>query len=528
MRIIPPPLKLIQDFEDCPGDMSIPMDVFKNVQLLEFEDTDPRAFIGWDRLSLQLRSLSFRRSGVEDISDLIIDAVIRDAKRRRGEKVESGKRKVHAPSDIQENHSADPESHSNLHSQEDNGANPFSSNKPDSQETLRTLVPLSWHFLRHLCLSDNSLTFVHSTPLSCITSLTSLDLSNNLLNAVPPSLDLLPNLRFLNVSNNLIESVLGIPSALLSIEALNLSHNRLESLCGLERLSTLKRVDVRHNQVFEAGEVGRLAILDHIVEVYIQGNPLEDEVDDPRVAVLTEFAREGLDIDNLKLDGVSVGFFERQRVRDRVPNWDRLAQSRAKPHSDKSDNSATTAGRRAADGQHTKSLPTVKNVRHRGPAHRRHGDDHAPEPTTSRLSTSQRRNRRVVQLHDGEQEGPQESKLNAKEEPSDSDAIKQAALQGNVDVAIGEHDAKATSIAPDKFPASTDRPKKQDESPRDPPRSPGKRDTKSTSHPPTTTVSGDELRRKIEALKGEVGDDWMRLLARGESIYVANDDTQSP
>jgi hypothetical protein len=41
-------------------------------------------------------------------------------------------------------------------------------------------------------------------------------------------------------------------------------------------------------------------------------------------------------------------------------------------------------------------------------------------------------------------------------------------------------------------------------------------------------AAGDQdLRKKIEALRGEVGDDWLRLLARGESVYVPREDDEA-
>lgn len=600
LRIGPPPLKLIRDFEDCPGEMSVPLEAFKNVHILEFEDADPRAFLGWDRLSMQLRSLSFKRSGVEDVSDIIIDAVLNDGKRRRGEKVPQRKRKVHTSEETEESEGMQSSTDtSNVASSEATGEVEQETEIPEQ------LPSLSWHFLRHLSLSDNSLTFVHQSPIAYITNLTSIDLSHNLLNAVPPSLSALTKLRSLNISNNLIDSVLGIPDSIPQIEALNLSHNRLESLCGLERLTSLSRVDLRSNEVFEAGEIGRLATLEHITEIFIAGNPLLEEEDDARVLVFAEFAKEGRILENIKIDGESIGYFEKQRVREIVPNMDRLAitrnNSRTPTGTLRNRNETPLASElvklaKSADNgmNNNNSHPTedeaqavkgsviVKNVRHRGGAgHGRRstnmsghhlskledrGEENAEptstQATTSRTNAVQRRNRRVVELaesvHEGEEsktgKRPESNAEGEQHEASDSDLIKRAALAGDTDVALGaisaediakpitqksnrtenELDSYKNGVEDDKAGNkynnaekngktrvtkegnavtnnTTTKAKETDKTSA----------TKQVQRPP---ISGDEnnltsqeLRRKIEALKGEVGDDWMRLLARGES-----------
>lgn len=601
LRIGPPPLKLIRDFEDCPGEMSVPLDAFKNVQILEFEDADPRAFLGWDRLSMQLRSLSFKRSGVEDVSDIIIDAVLNDGKRRRGEKIPQRKRKVHTSDETEGSERMQSSTDtSNVASSEATGG------VEEETETIERLPSLSWHFLRHLSLSDNSLTFVHHSPIAYLTNLTSIDLSHNLLNAVPPSLSALTRLRSLNISNNLIDSVLGIPDSIPLIEALNLSHNRLESLCGLERLTNLSRVDLRSNEVFEAGEIGRLATLEHITEIFIAGNPLLEEEDDARVLVFAEFAKEGRILENIKLDGESIGYFEKQRVREIVPNMDRLAITRNSKRTPKGtsghrnetplaselaklakgpeNEGANKSSHLAEDeAQAVKGSVIVKNVRHRGGAgHGRRSTNisgHAVnksqdggqqaesssqvpvQTTSSRTNAAQRRNRRVVELaesvHEGEEGIPsknQDSNLQGEQiEASDSDLIKKAALAGNTDVALGAIPTETATkpIKPksnhtenelNSYKGGSDAGKagkKYNDAERkvktnitkegntdtiDATAGAKRTDNVSATKQVQPPLSGNEsnltsqeLRRKIEALKGEVGDDWMRLLARGES-----------
>lgn len=483
LRLGPPPLKLIASFEDCPGESSVPLDVFKNLQILETEDVDPRTFLGWDRLSSQLRSLSCRRCGVEDVEELLTETVLLDVQRRKGERVKPRERLVHSP--------APPAAKQQQQQQQQHSTTLRSDSPPPAP-----LPSLAWHFLRHLCLADNNLTFFPSRPLHHLAGLTSLDLSSNLLNAVPPSLSHLPRLASLNVSRNMIDSVLGIPQALGAVRVLNLAHNRLESLCGLERLSTLRRLDLRSNNVWEAAEVGRLAPLQFIEEVWVADNPLMDETDDARVDVLVEFAREGHLVDHFKLDGQLPGYFEKLRVAERAPTASTAARARAgregTPAADEPAASSSSSSGRTATGSSARPAataaaaalppdadvapsPPVVAVRHRtkepstasvmaGSRASRLGRAAASSSaaagssigrtsspageagmsairdTPGSAAAGKRRARRVVDLAD--EEPSTLSLLKPPPEVSESEAVKNAARAGKIDVALGEADLK--------------------------------------------------------------------------------------
>ncbi|KAF2142005.1 uncharacterized protein K452DRAFT_326569 [Aplosporella prunicola CBS 121167] len=75
--------RLIAGYEEFPFDTAVPLFVFKNLSALEIIDVDFRQFYGWDRLAEQLRSLTIKRGGVEDPTDLLINIVLDDADRRR-------------------------------------------------------------------------------------------------------------------------------------------------------------------------------------------------------------------------------------------------------------------------------------------------------------------------------------------------------------------------------------------------------------------------------------------------------------
>jgi len=316
---------------DPPGQNALPLDAFKNLQSLECTDIDPRTLLGWDRLAESLRSLRIKKSGLEDISDVLVGAVLDDQARRAGST--SRKRKRRIPKG--------PTTQASLHPTllpetvvEDEDGERGTETHPESGSSSPTphtqLSALKWAFLKHLSLSDNSLTFLPAEPLAYLTSLTHLDLSSNLFVSVPPSLSALYNLTSLNLSDNMIDSVLGIYLNLGQVLSLNLSHNRLESLCGLERLHALERVDLRSNLIDESSEVGRLATLPNITDVWVEGNPFVEIEEAYRISCFDYFWKEGKAI---TLDGTPPGFYERRNLAVSPP--EQMSSNRAPliPHS---------------------------------------------------------------------------------------------------------------------------------------------------------------------------------------------------
>ncbi|KAF9910122.1 hypothetical protein EC991_007254 [Linnemannia zychae] len=298
---------------------------------LELHKIPPDSIEGWTELMKQLKSLVILQSGMEDVYDIMVKSVI-DSERRRRERISREKSRAKLIQKEQQEALKD----ASLTSQElgsdstakgdtpsSNGSATFTASSGAGANSLESdAVILSslkmWPVLRHLSLSDNSLptlaqndTFVHTQ------SIVSLDLSHNLFLSPPSALIHLHNLHQLNLSYNMISGVQSIYQILGNIAILDLRGNRLESLSGLERLWNLEKVDVRENHLDEAAEVGRLAALPGIREVWSERNPFCMIQPKYRLEILAVFKANGHD---LMLDGSFASFTEKRSLANMSPS----------------------------------------------------------------------------------------------------------------------------------------------------------------------------------------------------------------
>ncbi|CAG8620497.1 546_t:CDS:2 [Dentiscutata heterogama] len=237
---------------DLPIGTLLSMTLFKCLTHLEIYGLCPKLFDGWDILQEKLEHLSMQKCTIDDISEIFIDAVVDGLKRRNRKDVKTDNNE-----DIKKESDQTATKSENL-----------GDNSPDN-----ILPPRIWRQLRQLNLSDNSLTFVASEPFSYIIKCACLDLSDNLLLAVPPGLSQLPDLQYLNLSNNMIETINNIHQVLSNVTKLDLRNNRIENLCGLERLWSLEYVDVRENRLTDWAEIGRMSELHGIKQIFVESNP---------------------------------------------------------------------------------------------------------------------------------------------------------------------------------------------------------------------------------------------------------------
>ncbi|EPE03490.1 leucine rich repeat domain-containing protein [Ophiostoma piceae UAMH 11346] len=184
------------------------------------------------------------------------------------------------------------------------------------------IVPASkWRFLKHLSLSDNSMTSIPAFSLSPLSNtLHSLDLSSNLFTQVPDSLATLTALRALNLSHCMIDSLHSLShSPLPAITALNLRANRLQSIAGIEKLFPLERLDLRDNGLTDPMELARLTGIPYIREVWVNGNPFTRTHKDYRITILNLFRKTPGFTEDIIIDATGPTYSERKYLVDRAP-----------------------------------------------------------------------------------------------------------------------------------------------------------------------------------------------------------------
>ncbi|KAF2399529.1 hypothetical protein EJ06DRAFT_478592 [Trichodelitschia bisporula] len=364
---------LISGYEEFPFDAAVPLFAFKNLSSLEICDVDFRQFCGWDRMADQLRSLSVKRANLDDPMDLLINIVLDDMEKRRRRSAKGPPTPVNPwpapPSrhmDLTQSgslvqHPASPErtagspgaikgrprsasprpsasrtGSSHSHSEQSRCATPKAARRSSaSSESLHqptprhstsnllsiNTLPLSkWRFLVHLSLADNGLAMLSGAGFAPLAStLSSLDLSNNLFTEIPDSLATLTALRSLNMGNCMIESLHSLRRhPLPAITVLNLRGNRLPSLSGIERLPSLERVDLRENKLTDPTEIARLTGIPNIFDVFVNRNPFTKTHSNYRVAIFNLFRKTPGYTEDICIDGASPSYSERKALVDRV------------------------------------------------------------------------------------------------------------------------------------------------------------------------------------------------------------------
>ncbi|KAL7342622.1 hypothetical protein BJY59DRAFT_528748 [Rhodotorula toruloides] len=508
---IPALQKAVDGFEDCPPDATcVPMLAFKNLQSLVLEDLDPRGFLGWDVLSVQLRSLEVHRGGVEDIGELICDAPCEDWARRAQEE------RRNRPVGTERRRRVEGAMESSL------AALPASNGDAASTASPYPTPPkLAWSSLRHLSLSDNSLTFIPSTPLTFLPTLTSLDLSSNLLISIPTGLAHLTSLRSLNLRDNMIDSLLGISQAIGAVEVLNLSGNRIDNLSGVDRLPALVRLDVRDNNVHEALEVSRLATLPHLREVWVAGNPfarkpkeggednwrakcfgyfLEEEAHGHRDATVGEIWIDGAVISSSEKKLVEADFRRRGtplgRRRASAGAAERVAESRNGQAKVVGRRVVTTPHRAHAPARPASPPPPLPNVSAGAPT------PDAAQPRQSPVKPKRRKPRRIVDL-DADPSHPDSPRPSIQVHTSDSDTLPSSGAERTRALPAGSSSSPANSLRN----TTSSSPSKRRE-----------HVSLGTFHEPASPESGGEaFRKRIEALRDEVGESWLSVLGEREA-----------
>lgn len=183
-----------------------------------------------------------------------------------------------------------------------------------------SLPSSKWRFLKHLSLSDNSLTAIPATSLTPLANtLYSLDLSLNLFTQIPDSLATLTALRALNLSQCMIDSLHSLTrNPLPAITALNLRANRLQSIAGVEKLYPIERLDLRDNRITDPMELARLTGIPGLREIWVEGNPFTRTHRDYRITIFNLFRKTPGYTEDIIIDATGPSYAEKRYLVERV------------------------------------------------------------------------------------------------------------------------------------------------------------------------------------------------------------------
>lgn len=565
--------RLIRGYEEFPFDTAVPLHAFKNISVLEICDVDFRQFFGWDRLADQLRSLVVKRGDVEDPTDLFTGIVLddMDKRRRRSSKSQSSlavnwlsspairysnlPRSNSAPGspvlDDKLGHSLSPKNNmihidadrssyasrnksispsrpsssknDGLHkhirgstskikrsgsgssNSSTNSAGPQRSGSSSNLLVMGILPASKWRFLRHLSLADNSLVSMgYSSIAPLANTLHSLDLSSNLFTEIPYGLASLTALRSLNLSNCMIESLHSLTKCPLpAITALNLRANRLVSLAGVERLPSLERLDLRENKIPEPMEAARLTGIPNMREIWMMGNPLIKTHSAYRVTIFNLFRATPGFLEDIIIDATGPGYSERRHLRDRVSESD-SGPATAAPPSNLDMQASSEAGHSENLSSSPAEKPTNEEQQHSVSAMVQ-GEFNVG---TGRRTKNSRR--RIVDLSRDEShqalydESPMPRLPHLKSAPN-IDGSKDGNVQ-QISLSNSELPASPLPARPSKPPSSFSSSSVYHSA------AAPDRDDSLSNELQNLNLNGDAYRQRVEALKNEVGSNWLSVL----------------
>lgn len=325
----------IAGYEEYPCDTSLPLRMFKNLQVFELFEYEPHEVYGWHTLSEKLRILIVRKTKVSDLAEILFSLVIDDENGRSSFNSNRQSRKFpysnspdvneaqnlmtsqsrmrlertmstpHFLSNSWRDGSYNPREDKHMHS---NILNELSSNKlPDAK----------WQYLKQLTVSESSIGSVMPYVFEPLTNLVKLNLSGNLLEDIPDGLHHLRNIKYINLADNYITNLKKLPLNLKHLTTINFNNNKIESLDGIQNLSTVQRVDLRRNKLSALSQLRGLIQLvalpgAELNNIFISSNSL------PRTyrAELFNLFNGARPKNEIKIDDSRPGYFESAMLLD--------------------------------------------------------------------------------------------------------------------------------------------------------------------------------------------------------------------
>ncbi|KAF4627815.1 hypothetical protein G7Y89_g10335 [Cudoniella acicularis] len=392
------------------------------------------------------------------------------------------------------------------------------------------LPPSKWRFLKHLSLADNGLTSISAASLAPLANtLHSLDLSSNLFQQIPDCLASLTALRALNLSNCMIESLHSLTrNPLPAITALNLRSNRLISIAGIERLYPLERLDLRDNKMTDPTELARLTGIPDLREIWVLGNTFVKTHGNYRVTVFNLFRKTPGYTEDILIDTYGPGYSERRQLVERVAERANVPVVRPPPDYGLA---SVDVNKPIIDYPATHE-PTV--LRKERPQ---------PSAATSEIHTtsSGRRRRtpkrRIVDLSTSETSP-------TKQPPVVRFSMEEGSEAAAVTVKPNTGHNTSPDPSPRTVPSYVPSEPRQTQTPIDVPRidtsvvprlppiqtvsyEPSLVKTQTSKDPQDWKVSGEMYRKKLEALRNEVGNGWLSVLSEEGWETQRNGQTQN-
>lgn len=334
--ILTPKTKIssISGYEEYPCDTSVPLKMFKNLQVLELVEYEPNEVFGWHALSEQLRILIIRNSKISDIAEILYTLVL-DDENGRSSFSNPRQSKKHDQFDLSESPVYPAFKNSRRErafTSVTGSANPRElfladhkwqhvPNLPSSPTHARghsaSLPESKWFYLKQLTVSESSITSIPAFVFKPLANLVKLNLSNNLLEDLPEGLDQLHNVKYMNFADNYITNLNKLPLNLEHLTTLNFNNNKLTSLEGLENLACIEKIDLRRNKLKEIKLLRPLVLQfmkskSRLNNIFISSNPLPKTY---RADLFNLF--NGVKAKNtVKIDDSRPGYFENAMLLD--------------------------------------------------------------------------------------------------------------------------------------------------------------------------------------------------------------------
>lgn len=374
------------------------------------------------------------------------------------------------------------------------------------------ILPSSkWRFLRHLSLAENGLTSLTVSSLAPVAStLQSLDLSGNLFSEIPDVLASLTDLRALNLSNCMIDGLSSLSrNPLPAITTLNLRSNRLLSLAGIERLFSLERLDLRDNRLHDPTELARLTGIPDIRDLYLIKNPFTRTHSGYRVTIFNLFRDTPGHTQDITIDSLGPIYNEKKHLHAFTAEPATVPVVRAPPEEEPHE---------ATIHEDPRLQPSPMFLHTPGHQRRSTASDIDPKPTSRRKKVSRRR---IVELAQAEQREMPAIERHHREPPvpeltelppmphtptteSDQPTTPEgSSYQNTSSTHVSQQNLAVRPKLETGFTSPTPPPKIRNSS---------DDDSYPIRVPEDSNTTSDVYRQKMEAMKSELGPNWLAIL----------------